>query len=141
MFKKQKPCFEKIDGRPHPDYESRNTRVSEYLRKYGTGKLDNLPRDTRPVVNDERSPDEMMNDEFVDTMATDELDVMQQLDAAKERFEKMADTIRQTKTNRVKFDNAMKVLNDPNSSYESRKDAYRILDELEQKNVVTRARN
>lgn len=132
--------YEQNNGIAHPDYESRNTRVSEYLRKYGTGKLENLPRDTRPEVVDDRSVDEMLDDDFVDGLGTDELDVLAKLDEAKERFAKMADTIRETKANRVKFDNAMKVLNDMNSSRDARMDAYRILEELEQKHLVTRAR-
>lgn len=140
MFDRIKGSFEKNSGKRHKDYESRNTSVSEYLRKYGTGKLETLPTDTRPEVNDDRSSDDMLNDEFVEGLGTDELDVLMKIDENKERFQKAIDEVSLTKAQRVKFDNAMKVLNDRNSSTESLRDAYRVLDELEEKGKVKRAR-
>lgn len=58
IFNESQMRYENIDPALHPEHETRNTRVSEYLRKYGQGKIDTLPTDSRPVVKDERSDDE-----------------------------------------------------------------------------------
>lgn len=142
MFKKIEGSFEKNSGVKHPDYESRNTRVSEYLRKYGQGKMEKIPTDTRPQVNDPRTVDEMLDDNnFEPSMATDDLDVMLELDSMKDRYNDAVEEINLTKSQKLKFDNAVKVLKDQNSSNDARLDAYRILDELEKQGKISRARD
>jgi hypothetical protein len=128
--------FEKNSGINHPDYESRNTTVSEYLRKYGTGRIDELPKDTRPEIVDDRPDDEKINDEFVDGLGTDELDVMMMLNENAERFKKARIALEEDEKKRVSFDNAVKVLNDPNSSEDAKRDALRILEKLEKAGKV-----
>lgn len=142
MFKRIKCNSEFNDGIAHPDHEERNTRVSEYLRKYGQGKLEVLPTDNRPQVEDPRTVDEMLagdNNEI--SMADDELDIITRLQDASDHFQEVFAEIELTKQQKEKFDNAVKVLNDPNASTEKKVDAYRILDELESKGKVTRARD
>ena len=143
MFKKCKPEYEKLSSIPHPDYEVRDTRVSDYLRKYGQGKLEVMPQDNRPEVHDDRTEEEMLNSpqSAVDTFGADALDVMQEIENNRERFEAMETAIEMTKTERQKFDNAVKVINDPNSSESQKLAAIRVLDDLEAKGKVTRARD
>ena len=143
MFRRDiKPKFEHNSGVLHPEHEERNTRVSEYLRKYGQGKIDSMPTDNRPVVNDNRSVDEMLEDnDITNHMATDQLDAFMELDRKKADFEAAFKDIELTQKQRQKFDAAVKVLNDRNASYEQIKDAERILNELTEAKKVKRVRD
>lgn len=127
----------------HPDHETRNTRVSEYLRKYGQGKIDTLPTDTRPEVKDNRSVDEMLSDgdKVTSSLGSEQLDVMLEMQRKANDFEAAFAEIELTKKQRSDFDKAISVLKNPNASYEQKMDAHRIIDELEQAHKVTRARN
>lgn len=142
MFsRKINTTFEHNSGIPHKEHEVRNTRVSEYLRKYGQGKIDTMPTDTRPVVNDERSTDEKLdNPDVTDALGVDQLDVMMEIDKHREDFEKAFKDIELTTKQKEKFDAAIKVLKDKNSSYEQVRDAERILTQLEEDKKITRAR-
>lgn len=133
--------YEPNDGILHSEHESRDTRVSEYLRKYGQGKIDVMPTDSRPQVVDDRSDDEKISDPFVPSLGTDELDVFQQLEANREKFQAAQADIEMTKKDRVRFDNAIKIINDDNASIDAQRDAYRILEELERKGKVSRVRD
>lgn len=137
-----KPQCDKLDTTLHLEHETRNTRVSEYLRKYGQGKIDSLPTDTRPEVRDSRTDEEKINEPLsaTDSLAADQLDVMLELQENAKRFEDAFAEIELTKQQKEKFDAAIKVLKDSNSSFEQKMDAERILDELEQSHKLTRAR-
>lgn len=134
--------FERNSGLVHKDYQVHETRVSDYLRKYGTGHADpsRMPQDRRPEVNDQRDVDDMLGDGFEPQLGTDDLDVLMEIDRNKERFAKMREDIELNAKQRESFDAAMKILNDPNSSTHEREKAYEVLKELEQKGKVTRAR-
>lgn len=140
MFKKIKPVCEKNSSVEHPEHQYTNTRVSEYMRKYGQGKIDVLPTDSRPEVNDPRTPDQMLEDGFEPGLGTDELDVMAQLDQMRDKYENAVADIKATEKQKEQFDEAVKVLQNKNASYEQISDAYRILDELERKGKISRAR-
>lgn len=140
MYQKIKPVFEKNSILDHPEAQAVNTQVSEYLRKYGQGKIDELPKDSRPEINDDREPGEMLDDDFVDNLGTDELDVMQQLDSMKERLTLAQSDLKATQKQKEMFDNACKVLNDPNASTSEQIHAMNVLQELEKKGKVTYAR-
>lgn len=140
MFKKVKPVCEKNSPLEHPEHQFTNTRVSEYMRKYGQGKIDVLPTDSRPEVNDPRTPEEMLEDGFEPGLGTDELDVIQQLDELRDRYNAAVADIKATEKQKAQFDEAVKVLNDPNASYQQMSHAYSILQELERKGKITRAR-
>lgn len=137
MFEKRKCRFEKNSGLRHKEFESRNTRVSEYLMKYGQGKIDSLPQDTRSEVSDPRSENEMLEqgDDF--PLGTEELDVLIKLQESAADFEAAFAEIELTKNQRVKFENAMKVLKDENASLDAKRDAYSILDELKSKGKIS----
>lgn len=134
--------YEKNSHLLHREHEERNTRVSEYLRKYGQGKIDSMPTDARPQVNDQRTPDEMLDDNTPENhMAFDNLDALMELERKKADFEAAFADIELTQKQKEKFDAAVKVLNDKNSSYEQIKDAERILDELKEAKKLKRARD
>lgn len=133
--------YEDIDTSLHPEHESRNTRVSEYLRKYGQGKIDSMPVDHRPTVNDTRSVDDMLDSEYEPSLSTEHLDVLLELERKKEDFIKMNEDIEFTTKQRESFDAAVKVVNDSNSSYDDKLKAYEVLEELEKQAKVIRARN
>lgn len=142
MFKRLKPVTEKNSGLVHKDYQVHETRVSDYLRKYGTGHADpsRMPQDTRPEVTDNRDVDQMLDEGFEPGLGTDDLDVMMEIERNREKYSKMLEDIELTKTQKTAYDGAMAVLNDPNSDYEERKKAYEVLEELEQKGKIARAR-
>lgn len=141
MHKFLKPQFEVVSPDKHKEYQVRNTRVSEYLRKYGQGKIDSLPTDSRPVVIDPRSDDDKLsNNDKLDHMSNDELDVLTMYQDKLSDFEAAISEIKLTQKQKEQFDAAAKVLNDKNASYEQKADAYRILQELEEQHKVTRAR-
>lgn len=137
MFAKRNVKFERVNQVKHPEHVEVNTRVSEYLRKYGSGKIDALPTDNRPEITDNRSDEEKLNDDFLPEMGTDPVDVMMMLDEHSDKLKAAVEEIELTKKQRVQFENAVKVLDDPNSSLEARQDAYRILSELEKKGKVS----
>lgn len=142
MYRHRKIVYEQISCDKHPEFEVRNTRVSEYLRKYGQGKIDSLPTDSRPVVTDPRSVDEMIDtNDKMDHMSREQLDVLLELQSKHEDFEKALADIKLTEKQKKEFDAAVKSINDPNASYEQKMDAYRIIDQLEKANKVKRARD
>lgn len=141
MFKRlDKISYEQLDDALHPEYETRNTRVSEYLRKYGQGKIDTLPTDNRPTVQDDRSTDEMLQDGFEPSLGTEQLDVLLEFEAKKEDFMKMQEDIEMTQKDKESFDAAVKIINDANSSQQDKFNAYEVLEELQKKCKVIRAR-
>lgn len=137
-----KTSFDRVSQVEHPEHETRMTRVSEYLRKYGMGKIDAIPTDTRAVVNDPRTPDEMLDnpDKVTSALNAEPLDVLLELQNKSADYKKALEEIELTKKQKSDFDAAVKVLNDPNSSDEAKYDAHRILEELYQAKKITRAR-
>lgn len=142
MFGKLNPVFENPSQKLHKEHETRNTRVSEYLRKYGQGKIDSMPTDTRPQVNDPRSVEEMLNDvdKLTSSLSPEQLDVLLEMQNNTAEFEAAINDIKLTEKQRQKFDAARKVLNDKNASYEQILDAHRIIEELRESHKLTRAR-
>lgn len=141
MFKRIKPVFEKVSNARHPEYQSRNTSVSEYLRKYGQGKIDSLPTDSRPEVTDDRSPDDMLADDSrMDHMSYDELDALCDFNAKREDFEKARQEIELNEKQTKAFNDAMEILNDANASSDRKMEAMEVLDELIKSGKVVRAR-
>lgn len=142
MFQRCKPVYENLDPVPHEEYEVRDTRVSEYLRKYGTGKIDALPTDTRPEIHDPRDVDQMLDEcDVTDSLGCDELDALTRLQDAADQFKNASEQIELTQKQREKFDKAVEVLQDSNASVEQKQDAYRILEELERQGKITRTRD
>lgn len=139
MFKRKKCSREELDLTPHPDFEQVNTSVSEYFRKYSQGKIENLPTDSRPEVTDDRSPDQMLDDDSkTNHMSCDDLDALQEFEANRSAFEDAIKDIELTAKQRKAFEDATKILDDPNSTLEKKREAYEVLEELKDK--VTRAR-
>ena len=151
--KRIKPVFDDLDyDLNHPEYEIRETRVSDYLRRYGTGHIDDLPQTSAPEVPNERlskAMDSVLDKKaseadksaafnvvqeelegFVPTMSTESIDVLAEIEANRERFEKAAEDIELTATARKKFNAALSVINNPNASLDAKREAYSILDSL-----------
>lgn len=140
MYKRCKPQYEVLDATNHPDYEIKDTRVSDYLRKYGSGKIDDLPSSSAPEITDNRSTDQMLA-EPVEHMSTETVDVLMEIEANKERFEKAVQDVNLTAAKKKKFDSAVKVIKNPNSTYDQKREAYSILRNLEEQGLITRARD
>lgn len=140
MFQRINPVFEQNSDLEHEEHQVTNTRVSEYMRKYGQGKIDVMPTDTRPEVDDPRTDEEKLSDDFTPGLGTDELDVMAKLDEMKERYQNAVADIKVTEKQKAQFDEAIKVLNNPNSSSDAQYHALALLEELERKGKITRAR-
>lgn len=129
---------EKLSDVRHAEYQNVNTRVSEYLLKYGQGKIDAMPTDNRPEVTDDRTVDQMLDDETPEfDISSDELDVLLEFQKNADKFEQARLAIESSAKDKTAFENAMKVLNDPNSSDEAKRDSYRILEKLNQQGKVT----
>lgn len=135
-------AFEEVIQQKHKEHETRNTRVSEYLRKYGTGRIDMMPTDRRPEIKDNRTSDEMLTDvdKLTNNLGTEELDVLLEMQNKREDFESAFADIELTNKQKEQYDAAMKILNDKNSSYEEQVNAVAILEELKAAEKVTRAR-
>lgn len=142
MFDRREIVYSVVSRDKHPEHQEVNTRVSEYLRKYGQGKIDTLPVDKRPEINDERSVDEMLGDtdNITSSLGTEHLDALLEMQTKSEDFKKAFADIELTKKQKDEFDKAIKVLDNANASYEQKSDAYRILEKLEQQNKVKRTR-
>lgn len=142
MFKRSKPVFEPHGANlPHEDYEVVQTRVSDYLRRYGTGQIEAMPQDTRPEIHDERLVDEMLNsDQFEPGLGTDQLDIIMEIEKNRSKFEAAIAEMELTQKQREEFDAAVKILNDANSSVNAREDAYKLLRELEQSGKLKKPR-
>lgn len=143
MIPKTKLQYEEVDSTKHLEHQERNTRVSEYLKKYGVGKLEDLPTDKRPTITDERSVDEMLDDVrggMVDLLSFDELDALSEFNSRKEEFEKMRAEIELTEKQSLTFDRAMSVLNSANASRDDKQEALAVLEELQKSGKVTHTR-
>lgn len=140
MYKHRKPVFQPVDPHNHPDYEIKDTRVSDYLRRYGTGHLDDLPQTSAPEISDDRTVDEMLDSDFEPSMSTETVDILMEIEKNKDRFEKAAAELELTKKQRQQYDDAIKVLNDSNAPNDRQREAYSILMELMEKGKVTRVR-
>lgn len=141
MFKRIKPVYESCSAARHPEAQNVTTSVSEYLRKYGQGKLEELPQDSRPTISDERSVEEMLDDNSrVDEMAFDELDAISELERKRDDFLKARDEIVMTEKDREAAKSAIKILDDPNSSDDQRREAYAVIDELLESGKAKRVR-
>ena len=141
MYSKIKPVFEQVDDHLHPEYEIKSTRPSDYLRKFGTGKIEDLPRSSAPEVSDGRSVEQMLEDPAdLDHMSTETVDVLMEIEANKEKFTSALQARDLSARDKEDFDAAVSVLNDPNSSSERKREAYAILEELYNDGKITRTR-
>lgn len=136
MFERRPVVYEVISQVEHPEKQNVNTSVAEYLRKYGTGKIDAMPTDPRPEVSDPRSEEEMLADGFEPGLGTDELDVLQQINENLERFQKAREAIEMNQKQRERFDRALAILKDPNSIQANRSEALAILEEMTEEGYV-----
>lgn len=151
--KRVKPITEDLDYKHnHSDYEIKETRVSDYLRRYGTGHIDDVPQTKAPEVSNERVSSamdiildkkaneverskafEVLNEEtdgFVPHMSTETIDVLAEIEANKERFENALKDIQLTKTASKRYNDALAVVNNPNAPLDSKREAYSVLESL-----------
>jgi len=140
LIKGYKPKFEKNSKIEHKEKQCVNTSVSEYMRKYGQGKIDQLPTDPRPEVNDPRDTEQQLNDADALPMGFDELDAMERLASMKDRYKDAVADIKATEKQKEIFLHATQVLDDPNASDAEKLHAAAELNRLEKLGKVTRAR-
>ena len=144
MIPNCKRQLEIVDGTRHPEHQVRDTRVSEYYRKYGVRQLEDMPSDSRPLLPpDERTTDEMLSDDSlsnVDLMSFDELDAISMLNDHADQFAAAKEELELTQKQAEEFDNALKVLNDEKSTFDQKREAYEILQDLERSGKVKRTR-
>lgn len=132
-----KPVCEVLDYKnKHKDFEIKETRVSDYLRRYGTGHIEDVPQNTAPEVRDDRTVEQMLEEPFVEHLSTEPVDVIMLIDANRERFEKAFKELELTKTQHKRFKDALSVINNPNASHDSKREAYSILEELSDKKML-----
>ena len=112
-------------GKNHPEYEIRDTRPSDFLRKYGQGKLEDLPKTSAPEIVDNRTVDQML-DEPVEHMSTESIDVLMEIEANRDKFDQALKTIELTESARKRYDDALSVINNPNSSPSAKTEAYNL---------------
>lgn len=136
---KVKPVYQDLDYNNHPEYEIRETRVSDYLRKYGTGHIEDLPTSSAPEISDNRSVEQML-DEPEPHMSAETVDILMEIERNKERFDNAIDELELTTAQKKQFDDAVEAINDPNAPADRRIEAYRVLEDLEKKGKIARAR-
>ena len=131
MFKRIKTAKQIMCQELHPEHQNRDTTVSSYLMKYGQGKIDEFPSDTRPEIKDNRTTDEMLEEGDPFGLGTEELDVLTALQDAADKWQNVRSEAIQNQKDRDKFDRAIKVLSDNNASLEAMRDAYAIIEKLD----------
>lgn len=136
---KVKSVYQELDYENHPEYEIKETRVSDYLRKYGTGHIEDLPTSSAPEISDNRSVEQML-DEPEPHMSAETVDILMEIERNKERFDKAIDELELTTAQKKQFDDAVEAINDPNAPADRRIEAYRVLEDLEKKGKIARAR-
>lgn len=141
MYSRFKPVFESVSDDLHPEYEIKSTRPSDYLRKYGTGKLEDLPQSSAPEVVDGRNVEQMLEDPAgLDHMSTETVDILMEIEANKDKFAAALQARDLSARDKEDFDAAVAVLNDPNSSADRKREAFSILEELYHDGKITRTR-
>lgn len=135
-FVNRAPQLERVSKQPHPDFQFVETRVSEFLRLYGSGKIQNLPEDPRPEVQDNRSTDEMLADPFQPTMATEEVEILAMFQEKAEDFEKAMQDAILTHKDQERAEELLNILKN-STDFEEKQSAY---DELEEIKSRSRAR-
>lgn len=130
---------ERNDGVPHKELQHVNTRISEYLRKYGQGKMDKMPSNNHPEVTDDRTVDQMLDDP-IEAPGTDPVEVLAKLQAMIPKYLEAKDAIAQNEKDRHAFDEAIKILQDHNSQFEDKRKAMMVLEELKSEGKIKRAR-
>lgn len=135
-----KKVYEHVNKTRHPEYEVKETRVSDYLRKYGTGSVEDLPQSSAPEIKDDRTVEEMLESEFEPSMATETVDILMEIERNKERFEAAISAMELNEKQKKEFDDAVRVLDDANATTDQKREAYSILQELKDAGKITRAR-
>lgn len=115
----------------HPEHQERITSVSHLYEKYRTGKIEDMPSTSLPQMPDDpRSDDEMLNDDFVLGLGKDELDIMNRYKAIREKLQEEFKTIKMDAENKKKYEDALAVLDDPNSTPKQKAVAYQTIEKL-----------
>lgn len=127
---REKPVFERNSGVNHPDYEIKETRVSDFLRRFGTGHIDDLPTTSSPEISDDRTVDEMLSDPFVPHMSNESVDILSMIEENKDRFDAAFHELELTKSQHKKFKEALSAIKDPNCPFERKREAYSVLEKL-----------
>lgn len=130
------PQYEVNSGVEHAERQVVNTRVSHYLRLYATGKISEFP--TNGLIENRELPEDMRNDLLnrnlpLPELGTDPVEVMGYLAENRERFESLVSDYNLAISDQERYDDAMAVLDDDNSTIEQKAAAVRVLDAIREK--------
>lgn len=131
---REKPVFERNSKLPHAKFERRETRVSEFMRLYSTGKLENIPENkTQELPDDPRSEDAMFDDGFCPEFGTEPVEVFQMIEDMKEKYDAAIAEIKDNSKKYKRYKLAMSIFNNPQSSLAQKTQAANVLRELKLK--------
>lgn len=126
-----KPSYEAPHRARHAKYERRETRVSEYMRLYSAGKLENIPESKIPTQPDDpRSTDQMLDDAFCPEMATEPVEVMQMIEDRLVDYQKAIAELKSGSAKKRRYSQALSVMKNPQSTEAQKFEAAKVLREL-----------
>lgn len=130
------PHYEENSGVEHPEHQVINTRVSHYMRLYATGKISEFP--TNGLRENPELPEGLRKDLLNRNLplpehGTDPVEIMDYLNSNRDRLESLVQDYNLAISDRQRYDNAMSVINDPNSTPEQISVAVRMLESIEKK--------
>lgn len=130
------PHYEENSCVEHPEHQVINTRVSHYMRLYATGKISEFP--TNGLRENPELPEGLRKDLLNRNLplpehGTDPVEIMDYLNSNRDRLESLVQDYNLAISDRQRYDNAMSVINDPNSTPEQISVAVRTLESIEKK--------
>lgn len=125
------PVVEHNSTVEHKEHQERITSVAHLYEKYRTGKIEDMPRSSlAQMPDDNRSDDEMLNDDFILGLGRDELDIMKRYQELSDKLRAELDNLRLTKEKKKKYQEALAVIDNPQSSQRAKAEAYQTIEML-----------
>lgn len=115
----------------HKKFERRETRVSMFMKLYSTGKIEQIPENkVQTLPDDPRSDEQMLDDEFCPSMATEPVEVMQAIEEKMDAYKQAIAELKEKSKAKQRYKNALSVVNNPASTAAQKFEAYKVLKEL-----------
>lgn len=108
-----------------------NTSVAYFYEKYRTGKIEDLPRTKlTEMPPDGRTDDEMLGDEFIPGLGTDQLDVLTHYKEVRERLDAELAELKVSQKRKKELEDALKVLDSTDATPAQRVQAYQKIESI-----------
>lgn len=113
------------------DKQNVNTSVAYFYEKYRTGKIEDLPRTKlTELPPDGRTDDEMLGDEFIPGLGTDQLDVLTHYKEVRDRLDAELADLKLSQKRKKELEEALQVLDSTNATPSERVKAYQKIESI-----------